>query len=227
MFKRFFNWLFGKKEEKPVIKPPIVVPPVSTTTVPADTEPVIVTSTTPAIPIPEQPTSTSTPIPIATPATSVPIATPATATPVQETMIMGDYEYIKNAQGQWEIKVDPAKQAELRAKWKASLPPPPVDPRLEGRTALGGNRYGLNLAEQERVANRALGEAKYAKNNTVLNTILSRIVEPGIFDPQKFPLLKRMVDVYLANGNNYPLGAIDLSNVEYVPAPGTPDVRIG
>lgn len=131
-----------------------------------------------------------------------------------------------NPYGQWELYESPQDAEKGRAEWRANNPAS-VPPGLQGRAYLGGNRYGLNPAEQGRVANRALGEAQYGTNTNVLNQILHNLNAngEGVFDRSKYPLLGQMMDNYLANNNSYNSGALDLSGQAYSPVAGTPDVR--
>lgn len=98
--------------------------------------------------------------------------------------------------GQWEIGYNPQDAQAWLSNWQQqqSYAPKPGD-ALYGRTAMGGNRYSMDLAGQQRVQDNLLSANPVQKDYT-----LSAMAQPGAFNAAQFPQMSQMVNQYLAGG---------------------------
>lgn len=70
-----------------------------------------------------------------------------------------------------------------------------------GAVFMGQGRYGLSSGSQQRVNDEAMRLYKSGADPTKLILILSRMVEPFIFDAARYPDLQKLVLYYKANGD--------------------------
>lgn len=191
----FFRWiarLFGKKQE-PIRVTPVIKPEPAATMAPA---PVVVTAPT----APVVPAETIVQPEVKTEAAPVPIA--AEPSDPHPSMRMGDYDYVWK-DGAYEIKLTPEQEAKAKAEWAAAHPKIPVvvgkSKLPNGAIYMGKNRYGLPTSSQKHVYDEAMSLWKSGADPAKLQLILSRLVEPYVFDAAVYPDLYALVMYYLTN----------------------------
>lgn len=149
------------------------------------------------------PTASNT-LAINTPATKSPPSGSSDRSTWESQTINGQWMQKDPSTGQWEIGYNPEDAAKFRAEYSSR--PATIEelkksghynlPEVQGRQAMVGNRYGLSPDEQARVWARLQSEP----NKAIRDEILYHISEPGVFDVNKFPEMKAMLDQYAAAG---------------------------
>lgn len=122
-------------------------------------------------------------------------------------MKMGDYDYVWNpaggSGGQYEIYVSPEETKRLAEERRAAARAQPhgigISRLPNGAIYMGHNRYGLPTSSQQHVYAEAMSLWKSGADPAKLQLILSRLVEPYVFDAAVYPDLHALVMYYLTN----------------------------
>lgn len=116
----------------------------------------------------------------------------------------GGYDYVW-VDGAYEIYVSPEerqkaiddRKAAARAEYLSKPHGIGIDRLPNGAIYMGNNRYGLPSSSQQSVYNEAMRLWKSGSDPAKLTLILSRLTEPYVFDADKYPDLKMLVDYYV------------------------------